>query len=125
MSTEITVAGDGILSAKITGMLTYAELQALQKAASDLVNQQGQRSKVRILVVTEDFQGWQRGDNWGSSSFQLDRDGQIERMAIVGDKKWEDLTLIFAAQGLRKFPIEYFEPAEMAKARAWLSETPK
>jgi len=46
-------------------------------------------------------------------------------MAIVGDKKWEDLTLLFTAKGLRKFPIEYFEPAAIAKARAWLAETTK
>lgn len=46
-------------------------------------------------------------------------------MAIVGDKKWEDLALIFTAKGLRKFPIEYFEPAQIAHARAWLAETTK
>jgi hypothetical protein len=46
-------------------------------------------------------------------------------MAIVGDKKWEDLVLIFASKGLRRFPIEYFEPAESPRARAWLAEGTK
>jgi hypothetical protein len=43
-------------------------------------------------------------------------------MAIVGEKKWEDLTLMFVAKGLRSFPIEYFQPVELARARAWLAE---
>ena len=81
-----------------------------------------EHGKVRILVVAENFEGWQRGGNWGDISFQLEHDAEIERMAIVGDRKWEDLTLVFAAKGLRKFPIEYFEPGELSRARAWLAE---
>ena len=44
----------------------------------------------------------------------------IERMAIVGERKWEQLTPLFAANGLRAFQIQYFEPAQLAAARAWL-----
>ena len=29
--------------------------------------------------------------------------------------------LLFTAKGLRKFPIEFFEPAQLAAARAWLA----
>jgi hypothetical protein len=39
-------------------------------------------------------------------------------MAIVGDRKWSDLALLFTSQGLRPFPIEYFEGVD--KAQAWL-----
>jgi len=42
-------------------------------------------------------------------------------MAIVGEKMWEDLVLIFAAQGLRRFPIKYFQPNELSQAHAWLA----
>jgi hypothetical protein len=42
-------------------------------------------------------------------------------MAIVGDRKWDDLALMFTAKGLRAFPIEYFEPAQLGAARAWLA----
>jgi hypothetical protein len=42
-------------------------------------------------------------------------------MAMVGEKKWEQLALIFAAKPIRKFPVEYFQPAELEKARTWLA----
>ena len=42
-------------------------------------------------------------------------------MAIVGDAKWEELTSIFTARGLRPFPIEYFLPDELEKAREWIA----
>ena len=122
MSAEFTNYTDGILSARISGKLTHAELVALQHAASDLIKLEG---KVRLLVMVEDFQGWERGGDWGDLSFQSEHDAHIEKMAIVGDRKWQDLALLFASKGLRKFPIEYYESGELAKARAWLAESTK
>ena len=122
MSAEFTNYTDGILSARISGKLTHTELVALQHAASDLIKLEG---KVRLLVMVEDFQGWERGGDWGDLSFQSEHDAHIEKMAIVGDRKWQDLALLFASKGLRKFPIEYYESGELAKARAWLAESTK
>jgi hypothetical protein len=42
-------------------------------------------------------------------------------MAIVADAKWEDQALMFAGKGLRKIEIEFFTPAEMGRARQWLT----
>ena len=120
MSAEIIDAAGGMVTARITGKLTQPALAALQKAAGDILKEQG---RARLLVLVENFEGWERRGDWGDLSFQIEHDALIEKLAIVGDKKWEDLALIFAAKGLRKFPIEYFEPAELAKARAWLAET--
>jgi hypothetical protein len=39
----------------------------------------------------------------------------------MGEKQWEELALIFAASPIRKFPIKYFQPAELDQARAWLA----
>lgn len=121
MSAEIIDNTENILTARISGTLSHPKLAALQQAASEIINKQG---KARLLVVAENFQGWQRGGDWGDLSFQLEHDAHIEKMAIVGDKKWEDLALVFASKGFRSFPIEYFATADLAKARAWLAETP-
>jgi hypothetical protein len=52
----------------------------------------------------------------------MENDPYIRKMAIVGEKQWEELALIFAASWVRKFPIEYFQPADLERARAWLAE---
>lgn len=119
MSVGIVETSGGVITIRITGKLTQPELATLQKAVGDVLDHQG---RCRLLVIAERFEGWQRGGDWGDLSFQMKHDAQIEKMAIVGERKWEDLALIFTAKGLRQFPIEYFAPAEQDKARAWLAE---
>lgn len=118
MSAEILSNSGGILTARISGRMTQPELAALQAAAKDSIDQQGQ---VSFLVIVEDFQGWQSGDDWSDVSF-MENDPHIRKMAIVGEKQWAERALIFAASPIRKFPIEYFEPADLERARAWLAE---
>ena len=119
MGAEILNVSDGVLTLKVSGKLTQAELATAQKAAGEIIGKQG---KLRILVLTENFAGWERGAGWGDFSFQAAHDDSIERMAIVGERKWEDLALMFTAEGLRQFPIEYFDSARLAAARAWLAQ---
>lgn len=119
MSAEIISNIDGIVTAKVTGNLTYLELIALQKSLISIIGQQGD---VRVLVICEDFQGWDKAGNWEDLSFQSQSDPYIHKMAIVGDKHWEDLALMFTCKGFRQFPIEYYWPAELRQAKAWLAE---
>ena len=120
MSAEIIEQSGDLLTIRVSGLLTQPDLASLQRTVGIHLNQQG---KGRLLIMTEAFEGWQRGGNWGDVSFSAAHDAQIEKMAIVGEKQWEDLALMFASKGLRRFPIEYFGPLEVARARAWLAET--
>src|SRR5580765_2746948 len=91
MGAEIVNFSGGVLTLKVSGKLTQAELASVQKAAGEIIEKQG---KCRILVLTENFAGWERGGAWSDQSFQAAHDASIERMAIVGDRKWEDLALL-------------------------------
>jgi hypothetical protein len=117
MSAEIVSNDEGILTIRITGRLAQPELAASQKAAAEILRQQG---RSRLLVVADRFQGWEKGGDWGDLSGQAELDPYVEKMAIVGEQKWQDLALVFAGKGIRHVPVEYFLPADMEKARAWL-----
>lgn len=119
MSAEIISNIGGIVTNKITGQLTYAELSAVQQELLGIIGREG---GIRVLIICEDFQGWDKKGDWEDISFQSKSDPYINKMALVGDKKWKDLGLLFTGQGFREFPIEYFEPHELDKARAWLQE---
>jgi len=119
MSAEIISHFDGIVTAKITGKLTHADLTAMQQDAFGIIGREG---GIRVLIICEDFQGWGKEGDWEDVSFQNKSDPYINKMALVGDKKWADLALMFTGKGFREFPIEYFEPGEIDKARAWLKE---
>lgn len=118
MSVEFLNCTGAILAAKVTGKLTHPELVAWQKTVVDLIQEQG---TVRLQVIVEDFQGWEKHGDWSDISFQLNYDQHIERIALVCEKQWEDLILIFGGKGLREAPIEHFPPADLAKAQAWLA----
>ena len=110
MGAEIANVSGRVLTARVSGTLTQSELTNMQKAAAAIFAADG---KWRILVLTENFAGWERGASWDDSSFQSGQDAHIERMAIVGERRWEEL-------GLRTFSIQYFDPAQVVTARAWL-----
>jgi hypothetical protein len=118
MSIEIVDVSDGVLTFKVAGRLIQAEFAAAQKRAGEIIRQQG---KVRFLVLVENFAGTEKGGDWGDVSFQADYDPFIEKIAIVGDKKWEDVALLFTSKGIRRVAIEYFQPADLEKAKAWLA----
>jgi hypothetical protein len=108
---------DGIVTWNITGQLQQPDLTATQKYASDIIRKHG---PIRILVIAEDFKGWAKAGDWGDLSFQIENDQYIEKVAVVVDKKWEDLVNMFIGKGLREFPVECFRPSEKDNAMAWL-----
>jgi SpoIIAA-like len=113
----VEVLGD-LVTCKVSGKLTSAELRAVQQSAAPIIQSRG---KVRLLVLVEDFQGWERSSEWADFSFQQENDAHIERMALVGEEKWEELAEAFVGKGLRDFPIEYFGPGEASRALRWLA----
>lgn len=118
MGAEIANVSGHVLTLKVSGTLTQPELRSMQAASAAIF---GAHGHWRILVLTDNFLGWERGGTWDDFSFQAEHDVHIERMAIVGERKWEDLALLFAVKGMRPFPIQYFLPAQLAEARAWLA----
>jgi hypothetical protein len=114
---EFVESKDGVVTVTLEGTLTQAALVRAQRAVGEIIRAEG---KVRILVIARKFEGWERRGTWDDLSFQEEFDPSVEKMAIVGDKRWEDLALMFAAKDFRGFPIEYFGTDEIEKARSWL-----
>ena len=76
---------------------------------------------IKLLVVLNDFQGWEKVKGWEDMGFSEKNDTYIDKFAIVGDKeRWKDLAYAFTAKGLRPVPIEFFGGAEVSIARKWL-----
>ncbi len=101
----------------ISGVLRQAELQDVQAVAAQEITRLG---RITLLFVLEQFQGWERDADWGDLEFYAAHDKDIEKIAIVGDEKWRDHGMAFAGAGIRKAAVQFFPPAEDARARAWL-----
>ena len=118
MSAQIVNDAGKFLTFRITGKLAQSELAAAQKNAVEILQKQGRK---RVLVLAESFEGWGEGD-WGDLSGQIMLEPYLDRLAIVGEKKWESLTLLFTGKGIRRVPVEYFCTGDRDKAEAWLAE---
>ncbi len=117
MPCEIVENTGCLLAVKIRGRLSKPEIDAAQKAAVDVIRREG---RVRILVVAASFEGWEEKGNWGDLSFMMKYDSQIERIAIVVEKKWEDLAIAFTGKGMRSAQVECFLPGQLSLARKWV-----
>ena len=110
--------GEGDLRVmRITGLLKKSELDAVLATEE---RQWRPTTRVKVLVIVEDFKGWERGADWGDVGFFFEHDHQIEKIAIVSDPKWEVQTLAFAGAGVRRGQVKFFPKDQMALARAWL-----
>ncbi len=119
MSVEIAEATSGTLTFKLTGLVKWAEVAEAQKQAGEIIRQHG--GKVRLLVIMKNVLGMEKGANWGDISFPATYDPFIEKIAIVGEKHLEPAALLFTGKGVRKVAIEFFQPAELEQAQAWLA----
>lgn len=118
MGAQVTGVEGNVITAVLSGTLLQAELSVIQKEAAAIIRGLG---KARILVIADQFAGWEKGGDWGDVSFQCENDAFIDKIALVGDKKWEGLAVIFAGKGVRRPAIEFFPKTELERARLWLA----
>jgi hypothetical protein len=117
MACEIIRTDGAVLHARISGIMRAADMKFLQAAFMDLIRQS---SKVRLLVTLENFQGWEKGADWGDVDFQIAHGNDIEKIAFAGDEKWKDDVFAFVGKGLRTTQIEFFPAASAKDAEIWI-----
>ncbi|MGH8550844.1 MAG: STAS/SEC14 domain-containing protein [Methylococcales bacterium] len=117
MAYEIIEIDGEVLRVCIRGIMRLSDQDALQSAARDLIKR---GIKPRVLVVAENFEGWEKGEEWGDIRFLMDYGDDIIKMAIVGDECWKEQAFMFAGKGLRATEIEFFPPSSSKEAELWV-----
>lgn len=79
--------------------------------------------KQRVMFDMTGLQGWDLGAAWEDLKFDMRHFSDIERLAMVGDKKWQEVMAAFF-KPFTKATTRYFDHSEAAQARVWLEETP-
>ena len=77
--------------------------------------------KAKILAWFHDFHGWDAHALWDDIKFSTTHCTKIEKIALVGEKKWEE----WMAKVCKPFTmatIKYFAAADLEAAWAWLEE---
>lgn len=119
MADGIEIASSGnVLEVQATGKLTKDFYETFVPAVEKQIADSG---KVRILFVMHDFHGWTAGALWEDTKFDIKHWNDIERLAIVGETKWEKGMATFC-KPFTSAKVKYFDHAQLDEARAWIAE---
>ena len=118
MSANLEQNDARLLVLRVGGELKKSELDAVQ---SEFVEKISGAGTVSLLVLLENFTGWERGADWGDTDFFFSHRNDFEKIAVVGDPRWEAQVLAFTGAGLRKGPVKFFPETSESDARAWLA----
>ena len=121
MAVEIQELNDGrILLLKVTGKLATEDYEQLVPVVDRLIERHG---RIRMLFEMHDFHGWSCGALWKDTKFAFHHFRDIERLAIIGEKKWQKGMATFC-KPFTKAEIRYFEHSQADEARSWLQQEP-
>jgi len=102
----------------VTGKLEAADYEHFVPEFDRLV---GLHGKLRLLFDMTGFHGWTAGAAWEDTKFALHHFGDIDRLAMVGEEKWQHGMATFCKPFTRA-TIRYFDHSIVAEARKWLGE---
>lgn len=112
---------DNIYVIRIGGLLNKATVSNIEEVARRDIDS-GARDLKLLLILQDDFLGWQRTGNWGDVDFFSTYGDHIVKIAVVGDVQWEEQVLAFLGAGSRKGEVRLFPRGKDAEARGWLVE---
>ncbi|PYI95494.1 MAG: STAS/SEC14 domain-containing protein [Verrucomicrobia bacterium] len=119
MSVQMQYEPNDICVLGMSGILKRSEFGTEQ---TELARHIDAGSKPRLLVILENFEGWERGADWNDLDFLFSHANKISKIAIVAERRWEPLALAFAGAGVRRTPVKFFPSNELEQARKWLAE---
>ncbi|CAE7856108.1 unnamed protein product, partial [Symbiodinium microadriaticum] len=101
---------------RLTGKLTKADYESFVPEVEKQIQEFG---KLRLLVELHNFQGWTMGALWDDIKFDTKHWGDIKRLAIVGESKWEEGMAVFC-KPFTSANVKYFDHTKLEEAKKWL-----
>jgi hypothetical protein len=120
MPVELSIrkeAGHKILAVQAGGKLSKEDYERFIPEVERLIKKEG---KIRVFFEMRDFHGWEAGALWEDIKFDVKHFADIERLAMVGDKKWEEWMAMFCTP-FTSAQIRYFDQDEEDEARRWIT----
>jgi hypothetical protein len=114
---EVLKNEGNLVAFKLSGKLHDAEY----KEFVPVIQAAAEKGKLHMLVELQDFHGWDAPALWDDFQIDAQYGKQIERLAIIGDKKWQE----WMAKICRPFTsaqIEYFDASDSQNAWTWVQD---
>ena len=117
---EITSEAEGrILHINLSGKLTKEDYDYFIPEIENAIRQHG---RVRLLFDVVGFHGWTLRGLFEDAKFGISHHRDIERLAFVGDQKWEE-TMATLCKRFTKADVRCFRISAIDDARDWIRES--
>ncbi len=110
--------GGKVLAVHVSGKLVKSDYENFVPEFERLVREHG---KLCVLFDLSGLHGWTPGAMWEDTKFALHHFGDIDRLAVVGEKKWQE-GMATLCKPFTKATVRYFDHANAPEARKWLDE---
>ena len=110
--------GGKLITVHVSGKLVKEDYEHFVPEFERLVKQHG---KLRVLFDMTGFHGWTLGALWADTKFAMHHFHDIDRLAVVGEKKWQEGMATFC-KPFTKATVRYFDHAAAAEAGNWIAE---
>ncbi len=115
---DVSEEDDGkLLVIRMTGKLHKHDYLHFVPIVEKAVQKHG---KVRMLVQMHNFHGWDASAWWEDVKFDVKHFKDIERLAIVGERTWEQWMAAFC-KPFTTATVQYFSSEKAAEAREWIT----
>jgi hypothetical protein len=119
MAVELCEEADGkVLILNLKDKLTKDDYAHFTPEVERAVKAHG---KIRLLVRMHGFHGWTLGAVWEDTKFGLHHFTHIERLALVGESRWEHGMAMFC-KPFTMAKVRYFDESKAEEASKWIHE---
>jgi len=118
MLQPLPVNEPNIFAFKASGKLTDADYQAFIPMLENMIKRYG---KISLLMELENFKGWDNKALWDDFKIGAKHDHDIERIAIIGEKNWQQW-MSWLADLATEGEVRYFKRDDLYDAWDWLRE---
>ncbi len=118
MIETLQTASPKVVGFRLSGKLHDEDYKSFVPAVDAVVAAEG---KVRLLLQFDDFHGWDLHAAWDDFRFGIRYYGDFDRIAMVGDRKWEQW-MATLCKPFTKAKVRYFDRSEVDAAWNWIGE---
>jgi hypothetical protein len=108
--------GGKVVRVHVSDSLTKEDYERFVPEIERRIDEHG---KIRVLFDMQEFDGWNSGGLWEDIKFSAGHFNDIERLAMVGEKKWQEWMSTFC-KPFTSAEIRFFEEDEGDQAHQWL-----
>jgi len=105
-----------VVEVKVTGKLMGEDYAWFAHEMERFIQQHG---RIRMLFDMHDFHGWNVDSMWTDFQFGAKHRHDMERLALVGEKPWQDWSSKFCRL-FTDAEVRYFDRSHAAEAEAWV-----